>query len=243
MNDMEPPRESPLPPGERQALRERLMSAVPASYSPYRHAGLTFGFGLAVIAGAIASIRGLDPLHLMTIPIVYVFANATEWRAHRYLLHHRSKLVPLLYDRHTPQHHMIFNTDDMAVRNAREWRYVLIPSYAVILIAALNAPIAGAIWLLGYTNVALLYIASTVGYVLLYEALHLAFHLAPDRGIGGWSIIRVLRRHHAVHHDPRLMQRYNFNVTVPLWDLVRRTYVAADDRETFASRKKLTSEA
>jgi sterol desaturase/sphingolipid hydroxylase (fatty acid hydroxylase superfamily) len=35
--------------------------------------------------------------------------------------------------------------------------------------------------------------------------------------------VRALRRHHAVHHDPELMQRWNFNVTVPLWDLVRGT--------------------
>jgi sterol desaturase/sphingolipid hydroxylase (fatty acid hydroxylase superfamily) len=37
--------------------------------------------------------------------------------------------------------------------------------------------------------------------------------------------VRILRRHHAIHHDPRLMQRYNFNVTVPLWDWVRGTIV------------------
>jgi len=26
-----------------------------------------------------------------------------------------------------------------------------------------------------------------------------------------------------VHHAPELMQKWNFNVTIPLWDWVRRT--------------------
>jgi sterol desaturase/sphingolipid hydroxylase (fatty acid hydroxylase superfamily) len=34
-----------------------------------------------------------------------------------------------------------------------------------------------------------------------------------------------LREQHRRHHHPRLMQRWNFNVTVPLWDWVRGTRV------------------
>ena len=48
-----------------------------------------------------------------------------------------------------------------------------------------------------------------------YEVLHLCYHAPKDSFIGRLSLIRVLRAHHARHHDPRIMQRYNFNVTVP----------------------------
>ena len=63
-----------------------------------------------------------------------------------------------------------------------------------------------------------------MAYVLSYEWLHLAYHLPPDSFVGRLPPIRFLRRHHATHHDPRLMMRWNFNITIPLWDLVRGTY-------------------
>jgi len=36
-----------------------------------------------------------------------------------------------------------------------------------------------------------------------------------------------LRRHHAAHHDPRLMTRYNFNVTFPIADRLFGTVAPA----------------
>ena len=44
-----------------------------------------------------------------------------------------------------------------------------------------------------------------------------------DSPIGRSGIIGVLRRHHALHHTPELMQHWNFNVTVPLADWILRT--------------------
>jgi sterol desaturase/sphingolipid hydroxylase (fatty acid hydroxylase superfamily) len=40
--------------------------------------------------------------------------------------------------------------------------------------------------------------------------------------------VRAMRRHHQLHHAPHLMNRRNFNVTVPAWDLVRSTYYRAE---------------
>ena len=77
-----------------------------------------------------------------------------------------------------------------------------------------------------------------MGYVVSYEWLHLSYHLPQDSFIGRRSIIRLLRQTHALHHDPRLMQRYNFNVTLPLWDLVRGTYTR-DRAAALASKRKV----
>jgi hypothetical protein len=220
---MEAPRESPLPNEQREALRTRLTSEVSRFYNPYVHLLLPAFFGIAVIAAAVLAIQDLHPLELLTIPIVYVLSSAVEWRAHRDLLHKRSKLAPQLYDQHTPRHHMLFITDDMAVRSTREWRYVLIPAYGIIALVTGNTLIASAIWYLGQHNVAALYLISVTGFVLSYEWLHLSYHLPHGNPIGELAIIKKLRRHHALHHDPRNMQRWNFNVTVPLWDFVRGT--------------------
>ena len=60
-------------------------------------------------------------------------------------------------------------------------------------------------------------------YVVSYEWLHLSFHLPATHFIARLGVVKKLKRHHATHHDPRLMQKWNFNVTVPLWDWVRGT--------------------
>ena len=122
-------------------------------------------------------------------------------------------------------HHMIFYTHDMAVRSRREWKVVLIPSFGIVMAAGGLFPAIAALWIYSSHNLAAVFTIVTMGYIVSYEWLHLSYHLDPKGPIGSLRIIGFLRRHHALHHDPRLMQRWNFNVSLPLWDFVRRTYV------------------
>jgi hypothetical protein len=172
---------------------------------------------------ALSQVHHLRPWQLGFFAFVLLLSNATEWRAHRDLLHKRFRPLAALYDRHTPEHHMIFVQDDMALRSSREFRLVLIPAWGIVALLPVTAPPAALLWAFGQTNLAALYLAATMIYVVSYEWMHLAWHLPEDSFIGSLRVVRVLRQHHAVHHDPRLMQKWNFNVTVPLWDLVRRT--------------------
>jgi len=170
------------------------------------------------------------------VPAVWIFNNINEWRIHRDILHRRFPIAPVLYDRHTPEHHMIYVTDDMAMRNRREFRLVLIPAYGLFLIFVTLLPLTSLIWFVGLRNLALLYLATSMGYVVSYEWLHLSYHLPHDSRIGRLGPIRMLRRHHAIHHDPRLMQRYNFNVTIPFWDWIRGTMIRDHERMPSARR-------
>jgi hypothetical protein len=215
---------SRLPPERRDALRAHLLAALPAWYSPWAHLMFPSLVGLATVLLCVCTIKQLRAAELLTIPISFVILNAAEWQIHRDLLHRRTPPLAVLYDRHTPQHHMIFVTDDMAMRSTREFRLVLIPFYG-ILAAGLGAlPIPLALWLgFGLGNVALLFMATTMGYVVLYEWLHLSYHAPADSFIGRQPWMATLRRHHAIHHAPERMQRWNFNVTLPLWDWLRRT--------------------
>lgn len=224
-------RETPLPGHDRDALRARTDAEAPGWYSPWGHLAAPSIVGLAVITWAAWVVESPSPWELLVIPLVFVLSNAVEWRAHRDLLHKRHWLAPVLYDRHTPVHHMLFLTEDMEVRSTREWRMVLIPPYGILLIAAGNFPLTLALWHAGLHNVAALYIATALAYVVLYEWLHLSFHQPVDGFVGRRWIVRALRDHHAIHHDPRLMQRWNFNVVFPLWDLIRRTHVSRAERE------------
>src|SRR4029078_13703134 len=103
-----------------------------------------------------------------------------------------------------------------------------IPAAGVLGIVLTAAPIAmGAAWLFT-PNVGWLCLLTTSLYVVSYELSHLAYHLPENSFIGRRAFVRVMREHHARHHDPRLMQRYNFNVTVPLGDWLFGTFAAAD---------------
>lgn len=207
----------------RSELRADLMSRVPRWYSPTLHLLGPAFVGLAIIAFALARIQDLRAWELALVPVFLVVSNALEWHAHRDLLHRRTKPLEVLYVRHTPQHHAVFVADDMFIRDWREVKLVLLPAWGVLAIVVAGSPIALLFAIAGAPNVAALWVASIVGYVLMYEWLHLAYHLPADGPIGRLRVTRGLRRHHQRHHAPQLMQRWNFNVTIPLWDHVRGT--------------------
>lgn len=208
---------------KREDVRREWLAGMPSWYNPWLHLTIPAVVGGAIIAACVVALDPLRGWHLVTIPASYVFANMNEWLAHRNLLHRRTRLAAPLYDRHTPRHHRVFVTDDMAIRDSREFGMVLIPAFGVlVLFAAVTAP-AAILWLVLGHNVALLFVITAVAYALSYEWLHLSYHLPEHHLIARNRVIRALRHHHALHHDPRLMTRYNFNVTVPLWDWVRGT--------------------
>jgi hypothetical protein len=223
------PIETPLSLERRTALRNELLAETPRWYVPWVHLFVPSSVGIVAIVFAITQIRNLRPLELLTVPFVYLFANAFEWWIHGAALHRRHPVAPVLYDQHTPKHHMLYLTDDMAMRDAREYRLVLIPAFGLFLIFVGQIPINVALRWLGAPNVAWLYLATSIGYAVSYEWLHFSYHLPHEHPVARNPIIRRLARHHAVHHDPRIMQRWNMNVTVPLTDFVMGTAVDSVD--------------
>ncbi len=207
----------------REELRRDLVSRIPRWYSPWLHLAIPAVTGLAIVAFALGRVQDLRPWQLAFVPLFVVVGNAVEWHAHRDLLHRRTWPLEILYARHTPQHHAIYVSEDMYIREWRELRFVLLPAYGVVGLVAVTSPITAALWLAGGPNLAALWVVTVVLYVLTYEWLHLAYHLPADGFVGRLWLTRWLRRHHQRHHHPPLMQRWNFNVTLPLWDLVRGT--------------------
>jgi len=208
----------------RDALRARAVAEIPTWYRPWLHLAFPSLVGIGVIVACVLSLHALRPIELLAIPATFLVLNAGEWRIHRDMLHKRTPPLTVLYDRHTPQHHMIFVTDDMAIRSTREFYLVLIPAYGIIAAGIGALPIPAAMWLgFGLRNPALLFMVTTMAYVVAYEWMHLSYHAPADSFVGRLRIVQRLRHHHAVHHAPELMQKWNFNVTIPLWDWVRRT--------------------
>jgi hypothetical protein len=211
------------PLAKRDRVRAEAVARIPRWYTPWGHLAFPSLVGVGMIALAVAILDRPTLLELLVVPVVFVAVNFNEWHVHRNVLHRRTWPLEELFWRHTPEHHVIFVRDDMAMRSAREFRLVLIPFYGILAIFVSELPITLALWFLVSHNAAALWVATTMGYVVAYEWLHLAYHLPVDGLVGRNRIIGVLRRHHAIHHTPELMQRWNFNVTVPLADLVLGT--------------------
>ncbi len=180
---------------------------------PHYSGLLHFGFvnALALSAIAFAALRLHHPRWaLLTVPITFLYANLVEWLAHRGPMHHRRRFLYLIYKRHTLMHHGFFTDQAMRLESTRDFKMVLFPPVLLIFFFGLFALPAGLLLnAVAGPNVAALFVITAMSYYLLYEWMHLGYHL----GLGG-----ALRRHHTAHHDPRLMQRANFNITFPICD-------------------------
>ena len=209
----------------RDKVRAQSLAEIPWWYSPYGHLASTTGIGLVVLAVsawflAHGTVRWTD---VLVIPFVILMANYFEWRVHKYVLHKRFWPFEVIYDKHTPMHHMIYVEEDMALRSKQEFRLVLIPAAGVLGIVIGAAPVAIAIARFWSSAAGWLFLVTASLFMVSYEVLHLCYHAPPSSFIGRRKVIQYLRAHHAKHHDPRYMQRYNFNVTVPLFDWIMGT--------------------
>lgn len=201
-----------------EALRAEMLARIPRWYSPYAHLVGSVGIGVATAVIAIANLESASFLDFVIVPVALVFANLVEWWAHKYVMHRRRRFLPVLYDRHTPEHHRLYRYGDMAIKSARELRLVLIPAMGVLGIVLLSTPAALLVGLLFSADAGWIFLLTSAAYVVGYELTHLCYHLPEQSFVYRIPLLRALREHHARHHIPSLMQNFNFNVTVPLGD-------------------------
>lgn len=204
----------------REVFRQEMLAAIPSWYRPYFHLLVPSLFGLAAVVWGLANLQDVQWWEWCFFPVSYVFANMLEWFAHRDLLHKRQFWAAPLYDKHTPLHHRIYVTEAMGMKDPREFRLILLPVYAIGLILVVSLPITLLLRDLVSANVSWIFLVTAMAYVVGYEWLHLSYHLPEIHPVGRLSLMRRLRRHHATHHHPSLMQKWNMNVTIPLWDWV-----------------------
>ena len=177
-------------------------------YSGWLHFGFVNAVSITVIVLAARQIHA-PRWALLTVPITFLYANLVEWLAHRGPMHKPKKLLRLVYQRHTLLHHAFFTHESMQLEGTRDFKMVLFPPVLLIFFFGLFAlPIGLLLNALAGANVAALFVITAMSYYLLYEWLHLGYHL----GLGG-----PLRSLHQTHHDPQRMTS-NFNITFPICD-------------------------
>ncbi|MFN2548059.1 MAG: sterol desaturase family protein [Myxococcales bacterium] len=184
-------------------------------YSGVLHFGFVNALAFSVIAYAAMKVQH-PGWSLLTVPITFLYANLVEWLAHRGPMHNRRRFLGLVFKRHTLMHHHFFTHDSMQLESTRDFKMVLFPPVLLLFFFGLFAlPIGFLLRAVAGMNVAAFFVATAMSYYMLYEWLHLAYHL----GLGG-----ELRLHHQAHHDPANMNRTNFNITFPICDRLFGTH-------------------
>ena len=205
-----------------QAWRERFRTdEIGARYSGWGHFAFTTVGSLAAIGFAASRLQGVRPVEWALVPLFFLIANFGEYFGHRGPMHHRTRGLGLVFQRHTLQHHRFFTHELMGCASARDFKIVLFPPVMLLFfVGALATPIGLLFTVFVSRNAGYLFAVVAIGYFLLYEWLHFAYHLREDSLVGRLGVVRALRRHHVAHHDKALMGRFNFNITFPIFDAV-----------------------
>jgi hypothetical protein len=197
---------------------------VPAHYSGRLHLISVFVAGLALI-GAIGLwfLGAVTPLDWLALPLTLVIASFVEYWAHRGPMHHPVPGLRALYERHTRRHHRYFVQDHMRFRDYRDFHVVLFPPVLIGFFASIAMALGAAVALLTTPAAGAIVAMTSIAYYLAYELLHLSYHTRGPGTIWGLGWLAALARHHQRHHNPGLMVHRNFNLVMPLFDVVFRT--------------------
>jgi len=190
----------------------------PRWYRGWAHFWLTSCAAVTVIAVCLMRVSNVTWLELLTVPVTLSYANLAEYIGHKGPMHRPFPFLSVIF-RHTTVHHRFYTRDHMAYEGARDFHALLLPPSLLVFFFGLFAlPVGALLYVVATANVAYLFVASALGYFISYEWLHFCYHAPAGSLLLKIPFLVRLRQHHLVHHDPRLMSRYNFNITVPLVD-------------------------
>ncbi len=200
----------------RQAFRQEV---IPSWYRGWVHFGFTSLSCLLIVGFCLSRLEEVSLLEWMTVPVTFLYANLAEYLGHRFPMHHRFRGLGILHRRHVGQHHRFFVPATMAFDSPRDFKAVLFPSIMIVFFFGVFGLPVGLLlsWLVS-ANTGYLYVATAIAYFLNYEWLHFAYHCPDQSWIRRIPGVDMLRRLHLDHHDPELMQKYNFNITYPICD-------------------------
>jgi len=160
-------------------------------------------------------------------------ATFFEWIYHRNWLH-RPWLPPQMFTAHTLVHHQLCKHEDtFHVTEPEQEEALTFQWWAGPVLVAINllpwALVAAGLRLAGVVTPWLPAMAGFVTvffcYYLAYEGLHLLMHKPSVPWIENRGFFRFIKNHHRLHH---VYMGKNFNVVLPLADLVLGTLVAVD---------------
>lgn len=205
----------------RDSLKKELISAYPSYHHPLIQLCLPSIVGICLAVYLFMQITWTWVAIPFTIASLCII-NLIEWLVHKNLFHKPTWPLGFMYKRHAKEHHAVYDSNNMALSRIEEVRLILVPIRTFWILLLFLFGIYSLFSILGFGVWGALFIFLAVIYSMLYEWLHLSFHL-PESLVKN-SILRKLAKHHTIHHDLPLMRMWNFNVVFPLWDYLLGTY-------------------
>jgi len=166
-------------------------------------------------------LNNLTGLEYFILPFMLLFGNFTVYFIHKYLLHRRIPYMGSAYRRHTIEHHHYFTDEFIVVSSSKEFRILLFPPEIVIFVSFIWGPLV--FWFFAKTwslNAGYLFWLGHCIYFVLYEVFHFTSHLPTNHWALKFRPFAYMREHHKLHHNPKLMAQYNFNIVYPMSDLI-----------------------
>jgi len=167
----------------------------------------------------------IQPADLWAVPATLVVATLLEYVAHRYVMHVQWRALGAIWDAHTGRHHHYYLEEAPTwERPADVWLILFSLRDVVTLVAIVAGPFAilraavpAGSWALA--------VATSIGFFLGYEALHMAYHLPDGHPALRRRWLAAMRAHHVRHHRLASMHA-NYGVTTRLWDRLFGTAAA-----------------
>lgn len=226
---------------DHRAFRARYRAAISPRYSGWLHLWVVLLTGLAVIAVSLAHVRDVQALEWLLWPLTLLFVNFGEYVTHRWLGHRKTRIGRLFYSRHTGDHHSFFVDTAMPFEAVRDWRVVLFPAW-LIYVFLLLLILPGTLLLQAFwsDNAGWIFAAAAVTGYLFYETMHFSYHLPAGSAIERLPLLWRLQRLHQLHHERERMVMCNFNITLPIFDVLLGTlYWRARDPQNSSTSESL----
>lgn len=201
-------------------FRSEYRAAIRRTYSAWVHGVFVFGFGLGGFVWFASRIGNVRPLEWLIVPAALLFFNWGEYAVHRSFGHRKHRFGNLFYQRHTVDHHSFFVSTRMPYEEARDFRVILFPAWLIVAYTMLLALPAYLILGLWNQNVGGLVASTLLGGYLSYEVFHTCHHLPDTNPLVHLPWVKQMRRLHQIHHRRSMMREKNFNLVVPLMDVL-----------------------
>lgn len=206
-------------------FRAGYRSRVQSLYVGWLHLLSILIIGGGVGAYCMFKLNELESWDLLMIPVGILLYNFAEYVSHRWAGHKKRKLTKLFYKRHAGDHHSFFSAPLLSFETTQDWRIVLFPTYLTAFLAFFLAPVCGYLTSVFFsTNAGYLVAITIIVNHLAYELLHLGYHQPQGRWVHRVPVFRELAHLHRIHHQRNLMNNRNFNLTIPLFDLLLGTF-------------------
>lgn len=207
-------------------FRERYRADISSGYNGWLHMFVVAVTAVVIIGYSLGQVSAATWLELLTVPVTIIVVNFAEYAAHRWMGHKKGKnpLARMFYSRHTGDHHSFFIETAMPFESVKDWRVVLFPAYLIFaFLFGLILPVGALLMHLVSDNVAYLYAASGIFGYLFYEVMHFSYHLPEGSFMEKIPGLKHLRRLHLLHHERDHMHTENFNITLPVFDVLLGT--------------------